>query len=373
MESPMRAHFLSALAISGFALAHVSTAHAWEVGTACGSSPPNWNAPNGAVVANISNGPIKAILNAVGEARTHTILSHGNGWASHATTAQPSKTVQACGFAPINATELAQGYPGYSIVNLGAMYAFLSGSQLINYQTPTIQQPTDLEGAQGTANFVWDWSPRANNNFTWQSHPSGYYVLGQTWWNGYFAKYYYEFNQYMHSGGRLNGDVGNGAGVVCTTAIGYSYANWKFYDKPSFPRPNIPKHFYSKQQTVAAGNALWNSIYNLCYSGLSWDERVFDWVASCDAAETCARAAWQTLNCFFIGKSVQGVCDAPVGNSWNAYVNATDQQNDYGAASLSPDALLGWSGLPNNDNLWAPYVDHPVQWSGEGNVYGCWF
>jgi hypothetical protein len=324
-------------------------------------------------VANSSPGPIRSIINALGEVRTHTILSHGNGWASHATTSQPSRAGDGCGWNPINPTELAQGYTGFSAVNLGAIYTFLSGSTMVNYQTPTYQQPTDLQGAEGTADFVWDWSPRPNNNFSWQWNSSGYYILGTTLWNGSFQRYPYEFNQYMNSLGRLDGDIGNGPGVVCTTAIGYSYANWKFYDNPAFPRPNIPRHNYSKQQTVDAGNALFNAIFQMCFSGLSWSEHAFDWVASCDSGAACGRAAWQVLNCFFDGPSVYGSCDGQSTSNWNTYVSDGSPQNDYGANSLSPDGLLGWSGLPTNDSLWAPYVDHPVQWSGSGNVYGCWF
>jgi hypothetical protein len=368
----MRAHFFSVLAISGLSAAYATNAHAWNVGQTCGSSPANWNAPNGAIVANSSSSPIKSIMNSLGESRTHTIISHGNGWASHATTAQPSQSAQTCGQIPINPVELAQGYTGFSAVNVGAMSAVLSGSTFIKYQIPYTTSSADLSGAEGTANFVWDWSPRPGNNFTWQWHSNGYYILGQTE-GTWFRRYHYEFNQYMNSAGRLDGDIGNGAGSVCTTAIGYSYANWRFYDNPSFHRGNIPKHSYSKQQTVNAGNALFSAIWTMCYQGLGWFGQTFDWVASCNAATTCERAAWQTLNCFFSGRNVSGSCNGVYGSSWNAYVADNSPQGNQGAASLSPDGLLGWSGLPTNDNLWAPYVDNNVQWNGEGNVYGCWF
>jgi hypothetical protein len=372
MELLMRAHLFSALTISGFAVAHATTALAWDVGTTCGSSPPNWDAPKGAVVSLSSSGPIRSIINALGEVRTHTILSQGNGWASHATTAQPSRNGDGCPFSPITPSELAHGYPGFTTVNLGGIYTFVNGATFLNYQTPTVQQPSDFEGAQAVSDFVWDWSPRPNNNFSWQWNGK-FYTLGQTLWNGRFQNYFYEFNQYMNARGRLDGDVAAGPGVVCTTAIGYAYANWRFYDNPSFPRGNIPRHDYSKQQTVSAGNALWNAINDMCLNGLSWDERNLDWLANCNSGDACQRAAWQTLNCFFSGPNVNGACDGPTSGNWTGYVNDNSQQNNYGAYSLSPDGLLGWSGLPTNDSLWAPYVDHPVQWSGEGNVYGCWF
>lgn len=368
----MRAHLFSAVAISGFSLAYGATAHAFDPGTACGSGPPNWNAPKGAVVSLSSSGPIRSIINALGEVRTHTILSHGNGWASHATTAQPSLS-GGCAWNPILPSELARGYPGYSVVNLGAMYTFVNGATFLNYQIPTEQYSvSDFQGAEGVADFVWDWAPQGDWRAAWQWTGS-YYLLGEIWPGERFQGLPYEFNQYMNSLGRLDGNTANGPGVVCTTAIGFSYAKWRTFVNPSFPRPNIPRHNYSKQQTVNAGNALWNAINTMCLNGLSWSERNMDWLANCNSTAQCQQAAWQTLNCFFDGPNVYGACDGQSTSNWNTYVNDGSPQNDYGANSLSPDGLLGWSGLPTNDSLWAPYVDHPVQWSGSGNVYGCWF
>ena len=59
----------------------------------CGSTAAGWNAPNGAVVFNRGPGPIRSVMDAIGEYRTHSMLSHGPGGSvSHATLATPSQT-----------------------------------------------------------------------------------------------------------------------------------------------------------------------------------------------------------------------------------------------------------------------------------------
>src|SRR5687767_4113651 len=61
---------------------------------ACGSTPAGWNAPNGALVLNRGgNGPITAVLDAVGEYRTHSMISHGpGGQVTHETMHSPGTT-----------------------------------------------------------------------------------------------------------------------------------------------------------------------------------------------------------------------------------------------------------------------------------------
>src|SRR3954463_7418565 len=47
---------------------------------ACGSAPAGWNVPNGSIVLSRGGeGPVTAVLDAVGEYRTHSMLSHGPG------------------------------------------------------------------------------------------------------------------------------------------------------------------------------------------------------------------------------------------------------------------------------------------------------
>jgi hypothetical protein len=344
---------------------------------ACASSPPSWNAPKGAIVSNRSSGPIRSIIDAVGEQRTHVIVSHGtSGWASHATAATPSRQ-DGCEYNPLTPSELGMGYPGFSQSNLGGMYAFLYGSPVfVRYQIPYYApwQTYDLPAAEGVADFLWDWSPHDNDRLAWTWNGSNYF-LGDNWGpNGTFRSYPYVFYQYRAEGYRLDGNTGGSGqgrdpGVVCTTAVGYAYAKYRTYWNPSYPRPNMPPHDYTKAQTISAGSALWNNVYSMCRSGLGFFENNFDWVANCDAEDTCRRAAYQVLNCFVFGANIYGSCTNPESSSWDAWVNGSDQTP---SRSLSPDGMLGWSGLPTNTSPWSEYADADLQWSGAGSTYGCW-
>jgi hypothetical protein len=371
----MRNLSLSLFAAAGFAATHQTTAHAFDMSGACASSLPSWNAPRGAIVSNRTNGPIRSIIDAVGEQRTHVIMSHGTaGWATHATAAQPSRS-GGCEYNPVTPSELGMGYPGFSVTNLGGIYAFIYGSPVfVRYQIPN--QASDLSGAQGVADFLWDWSPHdvypgISDRLAWTWNGSMYF-LGDNWGaNGTFQNYPYVFFQYRAEGSRLDGSTSGGGspGVVCSTAIGFAYAKWKQFWNPSFPRPNMPPHEYSKAQTHNAGNALWNNVHNLCLSGLSFTDTSFDWVASCNADDTCWHAAYQVLNCFMFGANVNGSCIDPESTTWPGWVSGTDQTP---SRTLSPDGMLGWSGLPLDTSVWAPYGDATVQWSGAGSTYGCW-
>src|SRR4051794_10869105 len=45
----------------------------------CGMTTADWNVPNGGVVFNRGDGPIRNVVDAIGEYRTHSMLSHGPG------------------------------------------------------------------------------------------------------------------------------------------------------------------------------------------------------------------------------------------------------------------------------------------------------
>src|ERR1700722_11483831 len=58
--------------------------------TTCGSTTAGWNVPAGDPVLVSSPGPIYSVLSAVGEYRSHSMLSNGpNGWVTHATSVTP--------------------------------------------------------------------------------------------------------------------------------------------------------------------------------------------------------------------------------------------------------------------------------------------
>ena len=62
----MRRLLAGSVAVSALALAGTA-----EASGECGSTAAGWNAPNGAVVFDRGPGPIRDVLDAVGEYRTH--------------------------------------------------------------------------------------------------------------------------------------------------------------------------------------------------------------------------------------------------------------------------------------------------------------
>ena len=96
---------------------------------ACGSTAAGWNAPKGALVASRGKGPVTAVIDAIGEWRTHIMMSHGPGqYVTHSTMFSPGTNgwPTYCS-TPIKANELEHGYPGTSQSNQGAIYQFLYG------------------------------------------------------------------------------------------------------------------------------------------------------------------------------------------------------------------------------------------------------
>ena len=71
----------------GALLAQASSARADNL---CGSTSAGWNVPDGDAVFEESPGVIQGVLAAVGEYRTHSMLSRGpDGWVTHATSLTP--------------------------------------------------------------------------------------------------------------------------------------------------------------------------------------------------------------------------------------------------------------------------------------------
>jgi len=366
------------------AVTHAPAALAWDTDGICGSSPPNWNAPKGAVVANHTDGPIRAIMDSIGESRTHVQLSHGTtGWVTQATTATPSAQ-EGCQYSPVTPSELGMGYPGFSQTNLGGIYQDLyGGSQptFVRYTSPNPvpgwlllgQSLDDPAAAQGTADWLWYSIPYAWSN-SLATSATGIYLLGNHTRNpatgawDIFQRFPYEFFQYKWSGLILDGSTAYGHGVVCSTSLAYGFAAYRAQVNPNYSKPNIAQQYYTKSQVVNAAVALWYAIDDQCLAGLSWEEKAFDWVANCDASATCNRAAWQVLNCFFWGPNLDGSCTNVDGTGFNSFANDPNQTD--GARTLSPDGLLGYK-VPYN-SPWAAYGDSPVQWSGAGSTYGCW-
>jgi len=367
---------------------------------ACFATAPVWNARKGAIVSGFSKGPINAVLAAVGESRTHTMLSHGD-WATHSTTRTPSATdvtVSWLGITiahlpkpsqPVKPVELAQGYPGFSQINMGGAYAYWSSAQQVFTQSGQRHLPSprvcgNLCKTQGVADWLWFNVPYQQVGA--QTDPAGafFYSLGFNDASGSFVHLPYDFHQYMSGLGKVHGADFNfpgDRGIVCSQAPAWAYRHWVIDTAPTISPGTewIEPHAYTHDETVAAADALWSSVYSDCraVNGDFWGI-AFGAIANAIGLsdlkdQICTSAAFQVLNCFLIGEDTNGGGCKDIRNIWiNQYRNSAAA----GAMSLSPDTLVGLSGRPMTGTTVGPWADSfevPLQWNGGGSTYGCYW
>ena len=324
---------------------------------ACGSTAAGWNAPNGALVLNRGgNGPVTAVLDAVGEYRTHSMISHGpGGQVTHETMHSPGTTgwPTYCS-TPVKPGELTSGYPGASRVNQGAIYQFLySGSapEYIAYQRSRTSAGFDTKGAQ-----VADWIVSSMPTQTWTSKQDGgqsvLRLMGPSGALLNYTLYQYRDLQTVNLGG-----VGWNNGMVCSTLIAHAQYRTGFNA--------VNAYTYNHSQLVTAGNALYSSVQDQCNAGLGFWKGIASKFTCFESI--CDDAGRQVRNCMSAGR-----CDTDSSSVWSNIANDTTTV----ARSISPDRLGGWSGHPYTGtgvSVWAYDTSNTVQWNSGGNVYGCWF
>ncbi len=361
------AMILGAMTYSNVALAGSSD----TTDVACGSSPAGWNAPNGALVlSRHSSGVIAPVINALGEYRTHSMLSHGSSYMTHSTMHSPGQNgwPTYCS-RPLKGNELREGWPGISQVNMGAAYENQHGASYIRYMMP----PSDTARAEAAVNAAnWSWSI---SDYKWvSSHQNSSYGFWQvgienssgTWYDQPYVLYQYKDLQNRQIGWQWT-PVYNGA--VCSTAIAWLLKKGlNHYGTPeSYTDGYVNSYTYDHTTIVNAGNALYNGVKDECDDGLGF------W-GGVGAAITCFEnicddAGRQVRNCM----TNAGCCDTDSNScGWDPVKNNANST----ATSVSPDDLGGWSGHAasgSNIGPWAPYGTTAITWNNGGSTYGCWF
>lgn len=312
-----------------------------------------------------SNGPIRAVINAVGEYRTHSFISHGNGWTTHSTAYSPGRPgwPDYCS-TPLKPAELERGYPGASQIDMGALYQFYYGGggaiEAFWYQ----RSP-----ASGAGNTVqsWLWT---SSNYTWvaskQDSSRGLYRVGFSWTpNVNYVLYQYRDSQNIQGGNEYTEDTG----AVCSTYLAYAQNR---AGQGTISNNNT----YNHSQTVAGINAIYNAVENECNSSAGFWGGVAAGITCFEGV--CDDAARQVTNCF-----TRGICNSD-NDSYYRQVRdnlwppgPTDSAGWSTAVSISPDAIGGWAG-----HSWGPAAPNPVWswdgsqsviWNSSGSVYSCWF
>jgi hypothetical protein len=305
-----------------------------------------------------SSGPVRDLMDAIGESRSHSMLSHGpGGSASHATMVLPSMNdyqTPLSGFCetPLKAAELRDGYPGASVVSAGAIYTYLyggDGPEFVYYQegNPDGSNPGNI-----VQNFLRTGAPAIEVSS--REDP------GQTLWlfenAAQTSRMNYSLYQYRDLEGVNLGEDAWNNGIVCSTFLAWAQAR----SGVNVEDPLV----YSNDVIVRAAQQLHDSVVNDCRNSIGFWGRIKA-TLTCPLTDVCSRAANQVVNCM-----TQGDC----GNTSDAWQGVVADPNT-DASSISPDCVGGWNACPKGQpggSIWSYDDNHLVQWNAEGNQYGCW-
>jgi hypothetical protein len=339
----------------------------------CGSTSAGWNVPSGDTVFEQSPGPIADVLAAVGEYRSHSMLSRGpDGWVTHATSVTPpvngdrNLLGQECR-APIDPGFLYAATPGLETVGQGAIYALLYAGGPVNF---IAYQGAANDAQQAIGNMFMG---TGMSWVAWDSAQDRSQLVFAEAYNG--EPIHYGWYQYMNVQGTAQGVPGVNNGVVCSTSL----ALWQhdaLSADPGYGGDIIPRA-YPANLIVDAANALHNAVYDECtsltggtFSSFGSFLQTVGTCALCFNCNLCGLAADQMVNCFS-----NNDCASSNSGEWRGIVASGT------AVSISPDDISCWnnpsngSGAPcagNGSSVWGWDVNETVQWNSGGSAYSCW-
>jgi hypothetical protein len=366
----------------------------------CGTAPATWNVPPGDIALTQAEGPVKAVLTAVGEYRSHSMLSSPNGYVTHATSVVPhlngdespywTPFCSSCGsecWNPLDPEFLHNSTPGLEQVQAGAIYAFLYEGGTNNYLAYQRAPQTTQGNAWQTAisNLSWNlgegmssaWFGSGSDGTSGGDGSHGFYGLA---YNG--TRVHYGWNQYMNLQGAAQGVPGSDNGLVCSTSL----AMWQhdaLNGTPGYTGDVAPRT-YSNASISNGANALYNAVQAECQSQIGWFSSVgsffsnLGWQALCvgsGESDPCSAAADQMVDCFAAGNCGNTSSAARYWQGqWHSVVS-----NGATATSISPDDIGCWNsngtGAPctgNGSSVWGGDVAQTVLWNSGGNQYSCW-
>ncbi|HWO12022.1 MAG TPA: hypothetical protein VNN80_21155 [Polyangiaceae bacterium] len=327
--------------------------------TVCGSVAASWNVPAGAAVFTRGAGPIRDVIDAIGESRSHSMLSHGPGnGVSHATMLPPaineySTPITGVCARPLNAAKLRDGYPGASMMDAGGLYTYLYGDasppEFVYFQLgdadgenlgATVQDYllSDAPGIEvasrgDAAETLWRYHNAANTDTI-------NYSL-------------YQFRDLEH----VNyGDDAWNNGLVCSTFLSWAQARSGVNIEQPITYPN--------EVIRRAAYRLHDTVFNECQDSMGFWGSIKAAVG-CLFVDVCDLAANQVVNCM-----AEGECGDTT-DRWKRVVDAPGTV----ATSISPDCVGGWNSCSKQGegaSIWAYDDSRVVQWNADGNQYGCW-
>lgn len=400
--------------------------------TTCGSTSAGWNVPAGDPVFVSGPGPIYSVLSAVGEYRSHSMLSNGpDGWVTHATSVTPPTNsdespywtpfCSSCGsecWNPISPSFLNNAMPGLETVSQGGIYQFLYSGGTANASTGVgpgenfiaYQRSYDYASTNATANAInsmsinngsgsgmaysgwWSGTGLGANGETGNS---GYYVWGRTYNS---SQVHYGWYQYMNDQNVAGGVPGVNTGVVCSSSLALwqhdSFGGNANYYGTGYTG-NVYSRTYSNASIKTAANALWSGVQSECNATTGWFSNVggfftnLGWSALCVGVTgytqgVCSQAADQMVNCFAANNCGNTSSPGAYFGNYGSYNNGNAQweavlNGGSAAVGISPDDISCWdgngTGAPcsgTGSSVWGWDVNQTVQWNSGGNNYSCW-
>lgn len=317
----------------------------------CGWVSAAWNVPNGGAVFNRAPGPVANVMDALGEWRTHSMLSHGPGVAvTHSTAKKPDTQgwPAVCG-TPLRPDQLASGYPGVATISQGAIYNFLYGDTDPTLRTSWLRYQLGNPTAAATiADSIW-----YAEYFADRSTVDSTVEIDRPALRG--ARVPYTFYQYRNIEGTHTGGASWQNGMACSTFLAYAHN--------LAGQGTVPAYTYSHRQLQAAANGIFTGVRDECRASTGfWGSLGLALV--CPFYDVCSNAASQVTNCMGAAR-----CDTSDENIWHSIRDEPAST----ATSISPDRLGGWGAHPVGTSVWSYDWDQPVTFNSPGSVYTCWY
>ncbi len=377
----------------------------------CGSVSAGWNVPAGGGVYTAGPGPFYAAFSALGEYDSHSMLSRGpDSWVTQATSDTPPLASPLSCSAPINGAFLQHATPGLEWIGQGAAYneIYGNGAYAVGYHPGTSSwngpnAPSLLNNDWGNGPGLGWWqmssAGSANSSFGGEIYITGYNNAPIT----------YGWYQLKNIQGTAQGVPGNNNGVVCSSSLalwqhdtlspsGDNSLSGQFFTNANGQQQawnysgDVAPRRYGSTIVGQTASAMWNAIYNECYSQAEGMFSAFGSTLSqaagdvgifgyCFGAQSyygwglgrlCTNAANQMLNTF----AADGYSDSS--SNWQSTAQ-TANVNGAAAVSISPDDIFGYhsngTGAPTNGNgasIWGADPQYTVQFNTGGADYSCW-
>jgi len=313
----------------------------------CGYVPAVWNAPYGAIVLSRSNGgPIKPVIDAIGEHYTHSMLSLGTAGIIHAEMRTPAQSgwPTVC-TRPLDAGQLQYGNPGAEQINLAGAWADLQGEEI----TPAYQW-----GDPAAAAAIASWTTSAPQTVT-QSQSDGSVVIARKLRDGAPINYsLYQYRNIEQTNQPVSASANNG--IVCSTFLSWAHVQ--------AGAGVVPAYTYGQPLIANAASSLFNTVQNACSSGVGFWSALLRSV-SCPFYNVCENAGDQVTNCMSANQCA---------TDDNAIWHAVRDDPAATATSISADRLAGLPPHGAGTTVWSyDQAYHPIVWNGPGAQYGCWY